>query len=1105
MSLGDLRDRAARVRALTDFGSTLLVEAGAGTGKTSLMAGRVAMLLANGEDPRSIAAITFTDLAASALDARVHRYVTTLLAGRIPDTLQLAFPDGLSDQQKAALKSVSTRLGQLTIVTIHSFCQTIISSYAIEADIDPGARMLDADQAGTFFGTVFDAWIKKRFRRVATPDDPIAALSRHDPRRVVDLLRQFADFRRKHREASTLGDELDGRPDVELDDAVAAFRRWINSIGKAPQKTSRLLEELERLAAFFSGNFETKPNFERLWSLAHDVPVLECMGRQPPWKQAELQWPKHKGEWEYISRSDGARLHDEAHALFSAVAGCYGRMMGRIATAIVGRLADDLDEIIKDYDNAKRGAALLDFDDLLIKARDLVQGHDEVRQKLGERYKYLFVDEFQDTDPIQAEIIFAIGAETRAGAWNENRLRAGALFLVGDPKQSIYRFRGADLACYMKARDAIERRWPVNILKITENFRSRHGILSFVNDRFVAPLQAAGLQYEDLTSTREEPAHGLPIVSKLAITAPFGVAALRDAEAEAVADLCVRLIGNIEVRDGDRLVPLSPGGIALLSPQSTELWRYERALEARGLPIATQAGKGFFRRQEVQDLLCLARTLADARDYLAFGALMRGPLVGLTDEELLDVVGSLPASAEEPDAIPRFSLMTDAEHVSHPLARSTLETLKALQRKALGTTPGLLLAEAVERLNVRAILAARDADDSGRAIANLELFLEKARRYRVRGLEQFVRDFTDEWSQKYNGQVEGQIDADGSAINVITIHSAKGLEWPVVIPINACTGFGRRPSLLHRPSDGTLHWIINDVASPSIADARETFEAEHQLERERMWYVTCTRAEELLIIPEIPRFQFPTWSGVIDLNIGSLPKFPVDQLKPIDRRSPVEPPNEQTAEAFEGEFATFMARSMPLSWQRPSERDTDRAPIVDAVMIEEGDVPEAMVPIGAGRIRGLVLHKLIEEVLTGELLEERTALEARAGELVAQLEVEAEDAAKSPGAGELAATVLKTLALPDIASLRSSLVAELPIYAAPDPWTAIAGRVDALATDPDGTPIVIDWKSDVAPTEATIQDHAGQLRDYCRVVNARRGALVYMTHGIVRWITPEAA
>src|SRR6267154_1330188 len=143
-----------------------------------------------------------------------------------------------------------------------------------------------------------------------------------------------------------------------------------------------------------------------------------------------------------------------------------------------------------------------------------------------------------------------------------------------------------------------------------------------------------------------------------------------------------------------------------------QLWRYERALEGRGLPIASQAGKGLFRRQEVQDFVALARVIADAGDTLAFGALLRGPLVGLTEEELLDITAALPPHEERLDAIPRFSLMTEPDHVNHPSARRALSILQDLHRRARATTPALLLAEAAERLMVRPILAAREGDKS---------------------------------------------------------------------------------------------------------------------------------------------------------------------------------------------------------------------------------------------------------------------------------------------------------------------------------------------------------------------------------------------------------
>jgi UvrD/REP helicase N-terminal domain len=191
-----LADAEARVRALTDLRSTLLVEAAAGTGKTALMAGRLTMLLANGIEPVHIAAITFTELAASELGTRVYHFIDELLAGRVPKAMHAALPNGLKSGQTAALTAAAARLDELTTATIHGFCQTIIHSYAVEADIDPGARVLDATQAEGAFDAVFEQWLRRRLNGPAQTGDPIATLSRDDPRHVVATLHKLACFRR---------------------------------------------------------------------------------------------------------------------------------------------------------------------------------------------------------------------------------------------------------------------------------------------------------------------------------------------------------------------------------------------------------------------------------------------------------------------------------------------------------------------------------------------------------------------------------------------------------------------------------------------------------------------------------------------------------------------------------------------------------------------------------------------------------------------------------------------------------------------------------------------------------------------------------------------
>ncbi len=1101
-----LVDTPARIRALTDLGSTLLVEAAAGTGKTALMAGRLTMLLANGVEPGNVAAITFTELAASELATRVHRFIDELLAGRVPEAMIPALPDGLDDAKRVALSAAAGKLDELTTATIHGFCQSIILSYAVDADIDPGARMLDASQAEAAFDAVFEKWLRRRLTGPARPEDPIAALSRDDPRRVVSTLQGLARFRLDHRTARPFPADLSGRPDIELADAVGEFSRWIARAPIEP-KTADVVGELETLARFYAGSFDPTPDFPRLWELAHP-PRLGCMRRH----SFDLMAPRRKTAWEKLAGKEaGGRLSEEAGRRFAHVDDAYRVVLGGIATALVAILSEELDEVLSDYADFKRTAAVLDFDDLLDRACTLLRDHEPVRRALGARYRHIFVDEFQDTDPVQAEILFLIASDERAARWQESSLRPGALFMVGDPKQAIYRFRGADVGSYGQARAAIQHRWPENVIQITANFRSRPDILAHINRCFEAPLSARGQPgYVALTPTIPAADHEMPCAAKILVDLPPDPRAeeIREAEAAAIAELCARLVGNAMIRGADGVsVPVAPGDIALLAPTGTELWRYERALERRGLPIASQAGKGLFRRQEVQDLLALTRALADAGDTLAFGALMRGPIVGLTEEELLDITAALPAHPERPDALPRFSVLTDPALISHPAARKTLSILRDLRRRSRATTPMLLLSEAVERLAIQPILAARQGDHSARAAANVEAFLERAIPYGVKGLKHFARDLTREW-EAGTACGEGRVDAEGDTIEIVTIHSSKGLEWPVVIPINTATLPPRPAQFVHRAADDTLHWVLGEVVPPDLHLALQEDEESLARERERLLYVACTRARELLILPELPGAGQNSWARIVDLAHRDLPKLDVSKLSYVQLPVAAEPPNLQTADIFEEERAAINNAITALTWLRPSDHDADRIPVAEIVAVEASEAPEAEVPVGPGRTRGLILHKLMEEVLTGEIAEDVKVLAERAEALIVELAVDRTGESAVPSTDEIAATISRTLRLPEIAALRPMLVPELPLYAmlhAESGQTALAGRADAIAVEDGRASVVLDWKSDIAPTDEDVRMHAGQLQHYLAAVTARRGGLVYMTLGRVHWVETSSS
>lgn len=795
----------------------------------------------------------------------------------------------------------------------------------------------------------------------------------------------------------------------------------------------------------------------------------------------------------------------EAIARYQVVNDAWSELVGHIASSLVCTLSSSLDQLLTGYRDSKRAAAVLDFDDLLLHVRDLVRCHDDVRRALGRRYKFILIDEFQDTDRVQNEILFSIAAiPGHQVPWQEGKLRPGSLFLVGDPKQAIYRFRGADIEAYQHCCELIRAQDAGAILEVTANFRSQSAIIKHVNrcfeEVFSKPSQP---RYVPLAPTISDHAYPVPCVSRFTVEVHTDgriyAEMLRDAEAERVAEICARLIGNVMITRADKSQsPSKPGDIALLSPGHTELWRYERALEQRGLAVSSQAGQTLMRRQETQDILALLRVLADSSDVLAFGALMRGPLVGLSEQELLDITAALPPG--KAGQATYFTVRTDPALVQHPLARSILQNLQNLRKLAPISTPSLILATAIEQLNARVIMAARHKNRNARALANLDALIERARRYGVAGLRAFVRDLQADWERKVRAP-EGRIDAAEDAIEIVTIHSAKGLEWPIVIPINSTTELHRGDEFVHRQSDNTLHWMLGGIAPPDLAAARAEEREEDADQRERTWYVACTRARDLLILPSIPQAAKDSWFSSINLRQNEIPEIDLSAFPEPTVRPALSSKNEQTADVFAAEQRRVDENGTPIVWRRPSDHDPDRLDDpLESVVIAEA-IAEHPDIVGAGTLRGIILHKLIEELLTGELVNTREAATARADVLLSQLVSGGGDNGPRPEPLEMADTASRTLALPEIALLRPYLVPELAIWAARDTYL-IAGRADALAIRENKIHVAIDWKSDVKPTPSIRAGYAGQLSDYLEATGAARGALVFMSLGEVVWVSP---
>ena len=473
-----LADANARRLAGTALERSLLVEAGAGSGKTAILAGRIAMMLAEGEPPRGIAAVTFTELAASELLARVRSMAETLAAGPVPVELRPALPDGVSERQRDNLAGALNNLDEMACSTIHGFCRRLVQAYPAEADVDPGAGVMDADQADRAFLETSEGWLREELD--GDGDPLLAELVGQNPDRALELVRTVLAHLRRHPalEAET-GADLPLLAET-FRAAVAALAAFLDESPVREPETVRISEQLSDLAeALASGPpLDAPRGMIRLLVLPLSQELVTGTGtfRKYTRKTRWADVAKRVG----LSAAEAVRLNDAASRWYSECCAAWDALRGAAASHVLAGIVRSVRPAMRRWRETKRSAAVMDFDDLIVGARDLLRDHETVRRALALRFPRILVDEFQDTDPLQTEIFWRLcgdpsegGGEGGGGVpWEEFRIRPGALFLVGDPKQAIYRFRGADVRAYLRARRLLLAQDPGSVLSISTNFRS---------------------------------------------------------------------------------------------------------------------------------------------------------------------------------------------------------------------------------------------------------------------------------------------------------------------------------------------------------------------------------------------------------------------------------------------------------------------------------------------------------------------------------------------------------------------------------------------------------------------------------------------------------
>lgn len=840
-------DQDARERIATSLGESLLVEAAAGTGKTTVLVDRLVAILRAGETTVDrIVAVTFTRKAAGELKLRLRQGL---------DRAREAADD---PQQAAHLEAAVARLEEAHIGTIHSFCAEILRERPVEAGIDPAFREIDGEEADRRYKRAFQSWIEQKLQEM--PEGLRRALSRlaieRSPEGTSPLERlrgagwslvEWRDFPTPwERRPFDREGEIDMLLD-RVDELAGLFHRCQNR----RDYLRRALEPAEQFASWIQRSEAVG---------TRDYDDLEARLAELQRQLAGMANWKGRGKWfaPDVSRDAAVEARD-------VILQDLATFKDRADADLAAILRSELWEVIATYEDLKRRAGELDFLDLLLVTRDLVRDNAFVRTYLQERYSHLFVDEFQDTDPLQAEILILLSADDpKENDWTKVRPRAGRLFLVGDPKQSIYRFRRADVLLYQ----TIKRRLTapdggVSLLHLSRSFRAVRPLQQAVNAAFAGQMtgdQDSGQpEYIPLDPHREAP-DTQPHLIALPAPTPFGRSRITKTQIEAClpdtvaafVDWLVHESGwTVEdpVHRGER-VPVAPRHIVLLFRRFLS-WnrdvtdRYLRALEARGLPHLLVGGRSFYQREEVETVRAALNAIEWPDDELAVFATLRGDFFALGDDLLLRFrieSGSLhPFRPLPDDLIPEF----------FPI-REALEELAALHRHRNHRPLVDTIHRLLEQSRAHAGFALRPAGNQ--VLANVQRICDLARSFEVRGGLSF-RGFVErlgEEAERLGSSQAPVLEEGADGVRVMTAHAAKGLEFPVVILADITANLTRRQAGLYVDTDRGLaaHQLLG--LSPWELQEHGDLELERdRAEGLRLAYVSATRARDLLVVPGV--------------------------------------------------------------------------------------------------------------------------------------------------------------------------------------------------------------------------------------------------------------
>jgi len=860
-------DAAARELIKTALDETLVVEAAAGTGKTTALVERMLRVLASGRAAiGALVAVTFTEKAAGELKLRLR------------EELERARVDAsrFDAASRARLEDALGHLEEANIGTIHGFCADLLRERPIEAGVDPLFAVLTDGQARRLFDEAFSGWfeqaleempegIRRSLRRSARPD----ASGEADRGGPIDRLKRAGWDLAEWRDfpASWTRPPFDRR--AQVDELTAVLRTFADATSRPA--SARDVFYLDTAAA------RRTHDELRLLQETDDLDGAEALMVDLA-RDRDFRRPRKGYGSSYapgLARADLAAQHQ---ALMGALDAFRAAADADLAASVQGVLRGS----VLAYEALKARSGALDFLDLLVRARDLVRDNDRVRRDFQARFACLFVDEFQDTDPLQAELLVLLASsDPDERLWTRVVPTPGKLFIVGDPKQSIYRFRRADVGIYQRVVTQLTAAGARHVV-LSTSFRSVPNLQAAVNAAFglrmredVDTLQAAYIPLENW-----RPALGdQPSMVALPVPRPYGLRRVSQAAIErslpdavgALIDWILRESGwQVTDRSGDPR-GVRPGDVCVLFRRfvsfGTDVTRpYLDALEARGITHVLVGGRAFHDREEIETLRAALAAIEWPDDELSVFATLRGALYGIGDEPLLEYRHRFPRGLHP------FRVPADLPERLAPIG----EALEQLARWHVGRNRRPVAETVTDLLGAtRAHVGFALRRGGEQVLANALHVAELARQYeRSDGLS--FRGFVEalkEAAAAGDAPDAPIVEEGGDGVRLMTVHKAKGLEFPVVVLADITAKLATPDPSRHLDAEKGLCALRIGGWSPWDLVHQQAIEQARDVEEGvRLAYVAATRARDVLVVPAVGDDEFPG-GWVSPLNPALYPRM----------------------------------------------------------------------------------------------------------------------------------------------------------------------------------------------------------------------------------------